>query len=73
MDETYYKREDLELKSVMKYFEGKEWITTWDLVNAIDELLYQRDELEEQNDILKENQRPFNPYKEYGLSEGDFH
>ena len=33
----------------------------------------QIDDLEEQNDILKDNQRPFNAYREYGLNERDFH
>lgn len=75
MEEVYVKVSELELRKVVTYFENenKDIVSVWDLVNAIDDLLNERDELDEQNEILKENQRPFNPYREYGVSEHDFH
>ena len=75
MEEVYVKVSELELRKVVTYFEreNKDIVSIWDLVNAIDDLLNERDELDEQNEILKENQRGFNPYREYGVSEHDFH
>lgn len=75
MDEMYIKVQDLELKRIRKYYENKnkDSVTIWDIINDFDETLYENDDLEEQNDILKDNQRPFNAYREYGLNERDFH
>ena len=75
MEEVLLRVKDMELKRVMGYFEEqhKDIVSVWDLINEFDDALNRIDELEEEVDTLKDNQRPFNPYREYGVSEHDFH
>lgn len=75
MEEVLLRVKDMELKRVMGYFEElhKDIVSLWDLINEFDDALNRIDELEEEVDTLKDNQKTFNPYKEYGVSESDFH
>ena len=75
MEEVLLRVKDMELKRVMGYFEElhKDIVSVWDLINEFDDALNRIDELEEEIDTLKDNQKTFNPYKEYGVSESDFH
>lgn len=41
--------------SIRKYFEGKDLVSVADLLEAIDNLIYERDNLEEEIDDLKNN------------------
>ena len=75
MEEVLLRVKDMELKRVMGHFEElhKDIVSLWDLINEFDDSLNRIDELEEEIDTLKDNQKTFNPYKEYGVSESDFH
>lgn len=75
MEELLLRVKDMELKRVMGHFEElhKDIVSLWDLINEFDDALNRIDELEEEVDTLKDNQKTFNPYKEYGMSENDFH
>lgn len=75
MEEILLRVKDMELKRVMGHFGElhKDIVSLWDLINEFDDALNRIDELEEEVDTLKDNQKTFNPYKEYGVSENDFH
>lgn len=62
-------------------YNGKEWnedITIESLINALDDMIYEyhnkEEEIEDLKHDLEENfqPKPFDPYKEYGVSEKDF-
>lgn len=72
MDKLYSDVNDLEFNSVINYYKKRkiDRVSMWDLVNTIDNLLYERSELREE---LADKESKFNPYKEYGVSENEFH
>lgn len=75
MEEVYVKVSELELKNVVGYYEeqNKDIVSIWELINDLDDMIYENKILEEENEDLKENQKTFNPYREYGISKKDFY
>lgn len=74
MEEVYLKVEDLG-GVIDKYFKGKDLITVIELIGLCEDLSCDLDRLQEEFEDYKENEdyAKFNPYKEYGVSEHDFH
>lgn len=74
MEEVYLKVEDLG-GVIDKYFKDKDFITVIELISKFEDLSCDLDRLQEEYDDYKGNEdyAKFNPYKEYGVSEHDFH
>lgn len=74
MNELYIKVEDLG-GIIKKYFKGKDLISVIELIGLCEDLSCDLERLEEEFEDYKEHEdyAKFNPYKEYGVSENDFH
>lgn len=74
MNEVYIKVEDLG-GVISKYYEGRDIISLIELIGLCEDLSCDLDRLQEEFDDYKENEdyAKFNPYKEYGINERDFH
>lgn len=78
MEEVYIKVQDLG-ESLKKHFRDKDLISVIELECLCEDLDAEleglKEEYEDYQEEVNENYKPrrFNPYKEYGISERDFH
>lgn len=74
MEEVYLKVSELGL-DLQKHFKGKDLISVIELECLCEDLDAELEGLKEEFEDYKENEdyAKFNPYKEYGVSEHDFH
>lgn len=67
-------------KAIQEYFENKDYVTIEDLLNAVDDLIYEKnsdeerykDEISSLEEDIRENYRRKTDYEILGMSEDDF-